>query len=442
MSWTYATLQAYTPNTLVLNRARALFYGRKWESVASDGDALWGICKSTGELTYPVMVTLDGKAFHCTCKNRYRPCQHVLSLLLFFLRKNDQITPADERPGWVRDAIRQPEARKSAEVDTSEREARLSKRIVEMKAGVEELDQWLRDVIRQGLSSLEGAAPEFWERIAARMVDAKLGSVARRIRSFPKLMAEEQWHEKLLGALSELYLFVQSFRQLEGLPQALQVELLSYGGVNLKKEEVLEGPAVSDRWLVIGLVEGEEEKLRYRRTWLVGEQTGRFALVLDFAWGNERFEGHWVLGSALQGELVYYPGSYPLRALLKRVQPYRQPMDAISITEHGQEMLEAYAQALAQNPWISGFPVLLGQVRAVWQSGKVVLLDARGMEIPVQAEEAHEWVLLAVGGRQEVTVFGEWTGASLRALSVLDSSRVIQLQGPPPSAFGEADEML
>lgn len=442
MSWNAATLQAYAPNTLVLNRARALFYGRKWESVASDGDALWGICKSTGELTYPVLVTLDGKAFHCTCKNRYRPCQHVISLLLFFLRKNDQITPADERPEWVLDAIRQPQDRQSGTVDTGEREARLARRIETMRSGVEELDQWLRDIIRQGLSSLEGATPEFWERIAARMVDAKLGSIARRIRSFPNLMVQEHWHDDLLGALSELYLFVQSFRQLEGLPKALQAELLSYGGVNIKKEEVLDGPAVSDRWLVIGLVEGEEERLRYRRTWLVGEQTGRFALILDFAWGNERFEGHWVLGSALQGELVYYPGTYPLRALLKRVQPYRQPMNAITLAEDGQEMLEGYARALAGNPWISGYPVLLGQVSAVWRSGKVVLLDSRDMEIPVQAEEAHEWVLLAVGGRQRITVFGEWTGQALRALSVLDSSRVIQLQGPPPSAFDEEDDLL
>ncbi|MEQ8703764.1 MAG: hypothetical protein RIC19_07580 [Phaeodactylibacter sp.] len=441
MSWTYATLQAYAPNALVLNRARALFYGRRWEWTASDGDALWGLCKSTGELSYPVLVTLDGKAFHCTCKNRYRPCQHVLSLLLFFLRKNDQITPTDERPEWVRAAIRQPEARKADVIDAAQQEARLAKRIEEMKAGVEELDQWLRDLVRQGLSSIETAGPEFWERIAARMVDAKLGSVARRIRSFPNLLVQEQWHDELLGALSELYLFVQSFRQLEGLPAALQEELLSYGGVNIKKEEVLEEPSVSDRWLVVGLVEGEEEKLRYRRTWLVGEQTGRFALILDFVWGNGRFDGNWVLGSALQGELVFYPGTYPLRALLKRAQPYRQPMNDISLTAGGQEMLQGYAQALAQNPWLSGYPVLLGQVQAVWRSGEVVLLDARQMEIPVQTEGEHQWVLYAVSAREPVTVFGEWNGKALRALSVLGSGRVVQLQGPPPSAFDEADDL-
>lgn len=442
MNWNYTTLQEYAPNALVLNRGRALFYGRKWQSVASDGDALWGICKSTGERTYPVLVTLDGKAFHCTCKNRYRPCQHVLSLLLFFLKKNDQITPADERPTWVKEAVKKPEPRKSAGVDTSQREAQLSKRIQVMKAGVEELDQWLRDLIRQGLSSVEGLGPEFWERIAARMVDAKLGSVARRIRSFQKLMEQEQWHEDLLGALSELYLFVQSFRQLEGLPDALQEELLSYGGVNLKKEEVLEGPAVSDRWLVVGLVEGEEEKLRFRRTWLAGEQTGRFALILDFAWGRNRFEGHWVLGSALQGELVFYPGTYPVRALLKRVQPYRQPMNEIQLTAGGQEMLEHYAHALAKNPWLSGYPVLLGQVQAVQRSGEIVLIDTRQMEIPVQAAEEHQWVLYAVAAREPMTVFGEWNGHSFMALSVLGSGRVIQLQGPPPSAFGEEEDMV
>lgn len=442
MSWTNATLQAFAPNALVLDRARALFYGRKWESVASDGDALWGICKSTGERTYPVLATLDGKTFHCTCKNRYRPCQHVLSLLLYFIRKNDQITPADERPDWVKNAIRQPEAFKSKEVNAAQRTARLSKRVEAMKAGVEELDQWLRDLIRQGLSSIETTGPEFWERIAARMVDAKLGSIARRIRSFPSLMAQEQWHDDLLGALAELYLFVQSFRQLEGLPEALQEELLDYAGVNVKKEEVLEGPAVSDCWLVVGLAEGAEEKLRYRRTWLIGERTGRFALILDFAWGNNRFEGHWVLGSALQGELVFYPGTFPIRALVKRVQPYRQPMNGIQLTPGGEAMLKGYASALAKNPWLSGYPVLLGQVQALQRSGQIVLVDAQRIEIPVQAAEEQQWVLFAVAARQPVTVFGEWNGRALLALSVLGAGRVIQLQGPPPSAFEEEDDLV
>lgn len=442
MNWSYASLQEFAPNALILSRARALFYGRKWEDVASDGDLIWGTCKSTGELTYPVVVSLDGKSFRCTCKNRYRPCQHVVSLLLYFLRKNDQITPTDIRPDWVRTAIQQPETRKAHLVDTADREARLAKRILEMKSGVDELDQWLKDLIRQGLSSAETAGYEFWDRMAARMVDAKLGSVGRRIRNLPQLLEQEHWHDDLLGVLSELYLFVQAFRQIDGLPEVFQEELLSYGGVNYKKEEILEAPAVSDRWLVIGLVEGEEEKLRYRRTWLIGEQTGRFALILDFVWGNNRFDGHWVLGSALQGEVVFYPGAYPLRALIKRVQPYRQPMNEIQLTANGKEMLTQYANALSKNPWLSGFPVLLGQVQATWNSGAVSLIDAGQMEIPVKADGAHQWVLYAVAAREPVTLFGEWNGKSLLALSVFGGGRVIQLQGPPPSDFEEENEFV
>lgn len=434
MDWNNVTLQQYAPNNLVLNRARALFFGRRWQETASDGKVLWGICQSTGTRVYEVVVALDGSSYRCTCKSRHQPCQHVISLLLFFIRKNEQITPATGPPDWVVQALRAPAARASAPLPVRQR---LEQRIPLMEQGVEELDQWLKDVVRQGLSTVEGQGAAFWERPAARMVDAKLGGVARRIRGFADLVGGPDWHNRLLGELAELYLFVQSFRQLRGLPGPLQDDLLSYGGVNFKKEEVLDGPGVTDNWLVVGLTEGEEENLRYRRTWLIGERSQRFALLLDFAFGNSRFEGNWVLGSALQGELVFYPGAYPLRALVKKVRPYRNPFEQLAATPHAEALLENYAQALAKQPWIRNFPVLLEDVQIVPTSSGLSLIDAQSATLPVEASEAHQWIALAVAGAAPLPLFGEWAGAGFRPLSAFEGGRVIQLQQQPPIELDE-----
>ncbi len=434
MDWNNVTLQQYAPNNLVLNRARALFFGRRWKETASDGTVLWGTCQSTGARVYEALVLLDGSAYRCTCKSRHQPCQHVISLLLFFIRKNDQITPADHRPSWVQQALREPAAPAVPPPPTRQR---LEQRIPLMEQGVEALDQWLKDVTRQGLSTLEGQGAAFWERPAARMVDAKLGGVARRIRGFADLVGAPDWHNRLLEELAELYLFVQSFRQLQGLPRPLQDDLLSYGGVNFKKEEVLEAPGVTDNWLVVGLVEGEEENLRYRRTWLMGERSQRFALLLDFAFGNNRFEGNWVLGSALQGELVFYPGAYPLRALVKKVRPYRNPFDGLLATPNAEALLENYAQALSEQPWIGNFPVLLEQVQIIPTPGGLALIDAQNATLPVETAAEHQWVALSVAGAAPLPLFGEWAGAAFRPLSAFEGGRVIQLQQRPPTAFEE-----
>ena len=67
-----------------------------------------------------------------------------------------------------------------------------------MSRGVEELKTWLLDMLREGLAALASAPPDYWESLAARMVDAKLGSIARRIRAWPALLALPDGEKKLI----------------------------------------------------------------------------------------------------------------------------------------------------------------------------------------------------------------------------------------------------
>jgi hypothetical protein len=110
------------------------------------------------------------------------------------------------------------------------------KRLALMDEGVEELDKWLRDLIRQGLAGLESQPAAFWQQPAARMTDCKLGAIGRRIRALPALFQQADWPDRLLAELGSLYLFVRAWQRREQLSSEQQLELQQLAGLSLRKE--------------------------------------------------------------------------------------------------------------------------------------------------------------------------------------------------------------
>jgi hypothetical protein len=349
------------------------------------------------------------------------------------LKRPDSISAAQHLPTSYRALKDQPTPNAltlaQAEEQQKNREKTLQQRLELMQKGIVELEQWLVDLVTQGLSTVESLPESYWESFAARMVDAKLGGIARRLRQIPPIIGTEGWHETLLGIIAELHLFVQAFRQLDGLPEPMQEEVLSIGGRNIKKQVLLEQEGVKDHWLVLGQQSGSEDQLRYRRTWILGEQSGRAALLLDYAYGNQPFEHNWVLGSAWQAEIVFYPSSYPLRALVKQAQPHRQAIQQLNSYENWAKLMEAYAEALAQNPWLYTFPALLEAVTPTQLYDQAKLRDTAGQAAPLLAESDTLWQMVALSAGKPLAVFGEWSGSSFSPLSVIQSGRIIPLQG-------------
>ena len=150
------------------------------------------------------------------------------------------------------------------------------------------------------------------------MVDAQAPGVARVLREMGTLPATgEGWPERLLERMSRLHLLIEGYRRIGTLPEPTQADLRTRIGWPLKEEDVLHGEGVRDRWLIVGQRTDQEDRLRVQRTWLMGEGTSRSALVLQFAHGSAPLDGSLVPGSAFEGEVVFYPGSFPLRALVK-----------------------------------------------------------------------------------------------------------------------------
>lgn len=435
MNWTYQKITSLAPNSLELDKARGLASPRRWAAMGSDGNLLWGACKSSGERAYHTVVHFGDGSFRCDCNSRYHPCRHILALLMCFIRNSTSFQAAGAPPGWAQQLLKEPAVKLPTAEEKARREAerarRFGQRLELMEQGVRDLEEWLLDLARHGLHAIGEQPAGFWDGFAARMVDAKLGGVARRIRNFKSLAGKENGIELLLEEMAGLYLLVQAFHQLESLPEALQEEVLNVAGINRKKEEVLQQPGILDYWLAIGQAEGEndEDKLRFRRTWFLGEKTGRLALLLDFSWGQKNYDTLWVPGSTVEGELSFYPGAYPLRALFRRHQPSGRPFEGNSGHADINAFAQVYARALAANPWIQAFPCQLAAVFPVQESGRFWLADTAGKKIPLSPEGIAPWKLLSISRGRPLPVFGEWDGKSLHPLSATRDGRVIPLQG-------------
>jgi hypothetical protein len=181
---------------------------------------------------------------------------------------------------------------------------------------------------------------------------------------------------------------------------------------------------VADEWLVAGVTDEVTERLTTRRAWLRGRECGRPALVLSFAPPGQPLPGTLPAGHTVRGELAFYPGAVPLRALVAEAgEPARSGGPA---GDSVVAALASFADALAADPWLERWPVLLADVAPVVDGDGWALVDCQGAALPL-AERVDPWPLLAVSAGAPITVAGEWSTAGLRPLTCWDGDRVVRL---------------
>lgn len=433
---TYDYVLTLAPDPGTAQRAKSVAHAQRWHTLEGNGQAIWG---TLGDPTDPYRTAVDfeGMGFRCTCPVRRLPCKHGIGLLLLFTKANHLFQLQENPPDWLAEWLKKRSEKalktsndasstapsRSPEAESAlaeQRKANREKRMFQMAAGLAELESWLLDLFRQGLATLEGQASSYFNDLAARMVDAKLGTLARRIRQLPALMAHTDWHGKMLAEIGDIYLLLRAFQQLDTLPEPLQDDLLALAGVNLKKEEVLAQTGLSDHWLVAGqTLEEEDANLLARRIWLIGEKTGKTALLLDFSWGGAGFETSFKLGTVLRAEVVFYPSAHPQRALLKSFDYSNEPFSLRNGFPSLAAFAEAFAVALGENPWLGRFPAFLENVVPIFHQKKFVLVDSLRKQLPLSVDELAGWKLVALSCGRPIGVFGTWDGEVFMPLSVV-----------------------
>ncbi len=408
------------PDAKALEAGRRLFYSRRWRLVGGDGQWLWGeFSYGNGNKAIETAVALTNGRFFCTCRARQRPCAHGLAIVLMLKNDQQRITVA-QPPSWVRSVQFQAEQKATPKPvrDTHSAANRESDRLDLMGAGVEELELRLLDITRRGIADTLAQGPEVLRAAAARLTDAKLPGPAGRLRRLASLGAEgtEARFARILG---DLYLFVRAWKNRRQLTDQQHAELLQFAGMSVRKDEILSQQGLNDHWLVMGTVTGQEDRLRFRRVWLRGEQSRRFVLLLDYAFGERPFERSWPLSASFQGPVYYYPGNYPQRALFPTPATGGRPYDGLKGYQTFAAMRENYQKAIAVNPWLFSYPVYLENVRPFSLDRKRALLDPAGEVLPLTEDYQNFYRLLAISGGAPISLFGEFDGYHFFPLSIV-----------------------
>jgi hypothetical protein len=445
-----ATALVTDPGTL--KRGQELAGPAKWGNLGRTDTAAWGECAGSGSKPYLTGIDLTEPAFKCSCPSRVFPCKHGAGLLLLLARQ-PALVPAGSPPAWLADWLGKRQAKGEEQAEKVAAKApkkaaapaldlgtaaapepaasaspaaptkRDTQRLARRQAGAEDLATWLLDLLRAGVADLGSKPGSFWESQAARLVDNQLPGLAAALRELADYpTAGPHWAANLLSRLGEVYLLVRAFLNRENLPPAAQQEIGQQTGTAVKKDELLADPTalvVADTWRVLGQHTWPEERLTARRSWLYGQNSGRTALLLEFAFGSQPFATPLLVQSTYAGELAFYPGLLPLRAVPITLTRQPQPTSERPPLHSAGTLLDAYATALARQPWLREFAATIRAVvtrsaAGTWEAYDAGLAAALPLRLP---NDPRGWHLLALSGGQPLALFGEWDGRAFRVLS-------------------------
>ena len=444
--------------------AEPLASAGRWSALGADDRALWGRCRGSGAEPYDTTVDHVEVAWRCTCPSRKLPCKHALALLLLWVRggvpdasrpesvaswigRRDQRTSIDDRSGTEEIESERPGPGTPGEADEpaadapspTDRDAldkSRNERVARMMEGLTELDRWLEDRMRTGLADPALARYNTWDQLAARLVDARAGALANRVRRLAGLVgASPEWHAEVLAEIGTLHLLAQAGRRLPELPGPLADAVATASGWQVRQADVLAGVPDTDEWIVAGRSDVREDRIEVRRLWLRGAASGRWAMLLSFAAYQQSLDDSFSVGTIVHADLHRYPGG-SLRALAGRRYadplPFAQPATSTIV-----EACDQIGAAVAEQPWLERYPATVLASPSVLD-GRWVLTDVTG-SLPLQGDVRTLATLLAAASDGAVSITIEWTPWGVQPLTVHLADRTLDV-GPraDPSFVGVA----
>ncbi|MFX4290741.1 SWIM zinc finger family protein [Streptomyces bohaiensis] len=457
--WTTEQVLALAPDAASQRAGQKLGSPGTWSGTGRRGTALWGLCKGSGKTPYRTAVDLTEVGtvgFTCSCPSRKFPCKHGLGLLL--VRSGDTdgtlVPEADEAPEWAqkwldgrrrraeKTAAPEPRAQPKDEAAARRRAERRASRVGE---GAQELTRRLTDAVESGLAGAEHSGYQAWEHTAARMVDAQAPGLAARAGELGAVIGSGRgWPSAALAEMSLLHLLLRGLERVEELPPPLAATVRSRVGFSSETAAVVaearqEGSLVRDHWLVVGSERATGGRVATRSTWLLGRESARWALVLDFTAPGTTGEAPMPVGASFEAEVAFHPGAAPLRVTVAERHGAPVPESPVPTGGAVGDALAAFGSAVAADPWVDAWPALLSSVVPVHApagdgdeggggAGGWQLADAAGgAAVPVKADESVLWRLLALSGGAPVTVFGRLGVTGFVPRTVWDAGRAVAL---------------
>jgi hypothetical protein len=428
---------ALAPDPASAKSGRELASAAKWVLLGSNDDAIWGECKGSGASPYQTRVELATIGYKCSCPSRKFPCKHVLGLLLLGSAAR---VPAAPVPDWVhawlasrrekQDAKPVAKSAKAADPDASAAAAkkRAALREERVALGLDELERWMRDVVRLGLARVQSEPPKFWDAKAARLIDAQAPGLARRVRDLAGIAASGAgWEERMLDAFGALYLLREAYARIDRLAPARRADVRRYIGWTQREEDALArvDASVEDRWCVLGTRSDVDERIVAYRAWLRGERSGRDALVLQFVMPGAPIAHTFAPGTAFDGRVAYFEASVPQRvAIVERSDGVESALAPAARTVDA--ALAAYAACVARDPWFVAMPACIAVAQLIRSGDDWFVCDGERNALPL-AKSSDAVVLHALCGGHPIVVAGEWDGRAFLPLGSWADGRFVAL---------------
>jgi hypothetical protein len=430
MPLTTEQVLSLAPDAASSSAGKKLADVRHWRNLGMDPRAIWGECQ--GSAVYQVRVDRGDLVAKCSCPSRKFPCKHSLALLLLAAQSESSFASAAP-PQWVsewldkRSAAVEVKAQKAAQparpVDEAAQAKREERREERIREGLEALDLWMSDLIRNGLAVLEREPQRYWETQAARLGDAQAPALATRVRRLGGVVGSgPQWPSALLDELGRIALLTEAYRNIERLSAPLQSEVRQLIGWTYTQDEVIAaGDLVSDSWFVIGSTVVEEERFRLQRSWLLGLTSNRVAMNPQFAAGPASFAEIIVPGTVIDAELAFWPGAAPRRALIRERRPsIAQSQLRPRTHERIEDLLDQFSMLLSAQPWADRTAGILSGV-AIVPGEPFRAIDRDGRALPLTPGD--HWKLAAISGGHPIDTAVEWNGRTLEPLGAIVGGR-------------------
>ena len=473
--WSIEQVVALARTSARFGAGEALAVPSRWTRTGVSARAVWGRYHGAGAEPYEVAVDHVAVRVRCTCPSRAQPCKHVTGLLLMWVR-GSVVALSEPAPiaSWVDGSRRRiasaprataagsagsdrgdpgaavsttdeagldvgrapdagPDAGTNNDAPGNRPDAARNERIERLMAGLVELDRWLEDRLRTGLSDPSIARFATWDDLANRLVDARAGALANRVRRLAgRVGTTSDWHERVLAEMGVLHLIAQAGQRVPALPSGLADAVAVGCGWQVRKADVEASVPATDRWLVAGRSDHREDLVEVRRVWLRGLDTGAWALVLSFAAYRQTLDTSLPVGAIVDADLHRYPGSGQ-RCLVGEVYDVDAgPGGAAAAAAIASTVEEACAEvglACAAEPWLDRVAVTVRASPTIGDDGWVLTDHTGALAISPAAGTDIVAALLAASAGAPVVVTGEWTIDGVVPLAVFADGRAIDI-GP------------
>ena len=308
-------------------------------------------------------------------------------------------------PAWVKDWLskRTEKQEKQAEkkdkpVDEAAQAKRQQARQSKVSDGIEELNTWIKDIIRNGIMNIPEKGLSFFENMARRMIDAQAPGLAGMIRAMGEInFYTESWPTQFMDQLLRIYLVMEGYKNSSSLNEPLQQDIRTWIGFTQNQEELKDQTGITDTWLVISKQSTEVDAITTERTWLYGTQTNRYALLLQFIVRGQGIQHSLTPGMFVQAELVFFPSASPLRAIIKR-QISTNAVSQFNKFENWQRVAETETDLNSQLPFRSERPFIVQQLKPVQHNKQWWLQDTANKLMQLKNEDKRIWKILSLSG--------------------------------------------